>query len=1079
MDTSIDRKPENGCSLNGHGSSCAFLAAIAAFLAMAGVARAAATYTYENDDKTYVATVTSDTTTISSEALAVLDANEVTNFVKRGSSTLVVDGGSTTYTGDVFVENGGIRLAAENALGVGPGTIYVAPEKSLAFNGCTVAKKVYYDCGTTWQNKSGLYGQAGTSTFKEKVTFSDKNLQIYSQLNSRLVFEGGFDGKGYAYIREATGGTIVFTNVAASFAYPISQLSGTKSGSTYCVHLVFAVAGNSIKAVGNNNAQGNRLIEAKVSTTVDWAFDDTGQGMNFGEGSLWDLCGTSQRVGHLDINRLNRSSVEGPMSIITNSSPQNAAKLYVTQSKDASPQVVFAGNLSVDFSGNKTTTIDHAMTAAGDITVNAGTLAFTADGSWPNAVKLTIASGANVSITSGATFGDMTEISIIGSGGFSIAAGEGGSVVTQTVGFLTVGGSAQERGCYAMGDGVLKVLYSGRREIVDSTLTLAAGESFTLSESIQCDSFDKIVLGAGASLDIETDNSFVDGAAFTLTLGEGASLSLADGIDLYATSVTVGGVAVAPGRHTAADSAWLAGAGEVFVPYGAIVGTDVEWTAEGPNTLMTTPLNWSADIDLTNGTSRALFAYGSEATVVGSTFLNGIYFNSSGAFSVVPDDASATLHLASGGISSTGSGARTISAPVCVDGDQTWQIDTALKITGAFAADPLSRYTIHKTGSAEVTLSGGDNFPGEMIIDNGSIVISGSSGAATGDGLIVLSNGTLALSETNIRKDILTGSNGTWNGSPTRNFSLWAGRSVISGKVALGNRNTFVDAWQDSHTTFEGGIVDASESSHGFLYVRPSQGGTIVITNKPMVIANALYINRYSLFDAYGYSGYIEFAVAGNRMPSLGYDAITRDDYRLHNCVLRTTVDWAFDNASQAMLLGHDSVWDLCGTSQRVGFLNTREYQDANPTKITNSSDSPATLYVNQTMNSTPWLDFDGKLSVDFSGNYTTTISREMTASGDLTVNAGTLAFTADGSWRSVGNVAVNGSAKLTVAAARTFNGNMNLTLASSSSLEIAQGVRMRVATLTVGGILYTNGKFSFGDGEVVVGRAGMTMSVR
>lgn len=1075
MDTSIDRKPENGCSLNGHGSSCAFLAAIAAFLAMAGVARAAATYTYEGDDnKTYVATVTSAETTISSEALDVLDANEVTNFVKRGSASLVVNAGST-YTGDVSIEDGNIRLTAENALGVGPGTISIH-EKALVLNGCSVVKKVYYDCGNTYNNNSKLTGWAGTSTFKEKVTFSDKNLQIYPYSSCRLVFEGGFEGPGYATMRESSGGTIVFTNEVVKLTNPLNLLEGKRTSTgAYCVHVIFSVASNSLKAVGNSNFQNYRLIGAKLSTTVDWAFDNTSQVMNFGADSLWDLCGTSQRVGYLDANHLDRVSEDGPLTVITNSSPQNAAKLYMTQTKDSSPQVVFAGNLSVDFSGNKTTTIDHAMTAVGDITVNAGTLAFTADGSWPNAAKVTIASGANVSITSGATFGDMTEISIIGSGGFSIAAGDGGSVVTQTVGFLTVGGSAQERGCYAMGDGILEVLYSGRRDIMDSTLTLAAGESFTLSESVLCDSFDKIVLGAGASLDIETDRFFADGAAFTLTLGEGASLSLADGIDLYATSVTVGGVAVAPGRHTSADTAWLSGAGAVYVPYGAIVGTDVEWTAEGPNTLMTTPLNWSADVDLTNGTSRAVFATGSEATVVGSTFLNGLYFNSSGAFSVVPDDSSAVLHLASGGIGSTGSGARTISSPVCVDGDQTWQIDTALTISGAVTSDPLARYSVHKMGAAEITLSGGDVFTGEMVIGQGSIVMSGSNGAVIDEGLIVISTGTLVLSATNVRKDILTGSDGSWNG---RDISVWAGRSVVSGQVALGNRNTNINAFQNSHITFEGGIVDAT-TSHGFLYVRPAQGGTVVITNKPVNIANSMYISRYSNFDQYGYSGYIEFAVAGNRMPSLGYDAITRDDYRLHNCVLRTTVDWAFDNTSQAMLLGHDSVWDLCGTSQRVGFLNTREYEDTNPTKITNSSDSPATLYVNQTQNSTPWLDFDGKLSVDFSGNYTTTISREMTASGDLTVNAGTLAFTADGSWRSVGNVAVNGSAKLTVAAARTFNGNMNLTLASSSSLEIAQGVRMRVATLTVGGILYTNGKFSFGDGEVVVGRAGMTMSVR
>ena len=68
---------------------CGFISLSAACF-MAGSAMATVSYTYENDDKTYVATVTSAETTISQEAINVLDSNAITNFVVRGTARLVV-----------------------------------------------------------------------------------------------------------------------------------------------------------------------------------------------------------------------------------------------------------------------------------------------------------------------------------------------------------------------------------------------------------------------------------------------------------------------------------------------------------------------------------------------------------------------------------------------------------------------------------------------------------------------------------------------------------------------------------------------------------------------------------------------------------------------------------------------------------------------------------------------------------------------------------------------------------------------------------------------------------------------------
>ena len=819
-------------------------------------AAATAVYTYEGgDNKTYVATVTDADTTISADAIAVLDANEITNFVVRGSKVLVVDKPSS-YAGDVRME-ASVRVTAQNALGVGPGKIYVTPKKKIIVNSGMIAKAIHFDIGTTdWNSDTGISMWQGNSELKGLVTFSDRNFAVNPYVNSFLVFSGGLQGPGYPYLREGAGGTLIFTNVAVKLSRVISVLDGAKpSSSPYALHLVFAVAGNTLAGIGNANTQNNRFTYCKLSTTVDWAFDNTSQQMNFGAGSLWDLCGTSQRVGYLNANRLNKSSVEGPMSVITNSS-ETAAALYITQTADSTPKVVFAGRLSVGFAGNKTTTIDHAMTAEGEITVAAGRLSFAAGGSWKGARKVSVANGATVSIADGDAFGEDAEIALNGSGSLSIAAGEGGTVVTQTVGVLTIDGSAQERGLYEMGSGVLNVLYSGRREIVDSTLVLAEGESFVLDDSIMCDSFDRIRLGATASLDMRTDRFFSENAAFSLSLGAGSTINLANGVYLYATNATYSGVAVTPGRHTSADTAWLTGGGAIYVPFGAIAGTDVSWTGEGDNTLMTTEGNWADTVNLADGGTRAVFATGgSAATVTGSLFLNGLSFNTSGSFAVDASGEGAELRLASGGLTTAGSGKYTISAPLVVDGDQTWDIGRAATINGGIHSDPLSRYTVRKTGSAQLTVSGTGDFSGDVQIESSSIVAKGTDPLGAAGKISLLGNGQLVLAGATISKPITINA-GEKNYGQNSGFAVWGdySSSEIKGKVTLAGTlssfNVFIysNGSNRGKVTFSGGIEGASDYPH--LY--PNGGGstgtgysTLVITNRPFVFGSDRYLQQY------------------------------------------------------------------------------------------------------------------------------------------------------------------------------------------------------------------------------------------
>lgn len=1052
---------------------CCILAAVSEH-AMATVA-----YTYEDGGKTFVATTGAAGDAISSEAISVLDANEITNFVVRGGNALLVDKPSM-YTGDVRLE-AGMHVTSQNALGVGPGKIYVSPKKKMTMNGGVVAKAVHFDSGTAdWNSDTGISAWQGDSEYKSLVTFSERNFVINPYANSFLAFSGGLQGPGYLYLREGAGGTLVFTNVAANLPRVISVWNGTKpdSGPPYAIYLVFAVAGNSLAGIGNTNVQGNRFTYCKLSTTVDWAFDNTSQAMNFGAGSLWDLCGTSQRVGHFNANSLNCNSVAAEMSVVTNSY-DSAAKLYVNQNANATPAIVFGGRLSVDFGGSRTTTIDHAMTAEGELSVSGGTLAFTGDGSWRNATRVSVADRASITAVNGATFGEGVELALSGDGSISLPAG-----VVQKVALLSVDGSYQPHGTYEAGSGEIEVAYSGRKDVVDGALTLADGESLTLDAYVMCDSFDKIVLGDGASLAIDDASFLSSNIVYTITLGRNATVALPDGQGIVASSVMVGGATLPAGRYESAG--WLLG-GAVFVPQGAITGTDVAWIGEGVDTLMTTEGNWRGAADLANGTTRAVFAEGgTAATVTGSVFLNGLSFNKSGAFTV-DSSAGAQLRLASGGITTAGSGTYTISAPLVVDGDQTWDIGKAATISGGIHSDPLATYTLRKTGSAEMTVSGPGDFAGDVLIESSAIVASGADPLGTAGKISLVGDGRLTLAGATISKPIMVNA-GTRNYGNKSGFSVWGDHSPseVKSKVTLAGTESSFNVYIYSNgsnrgkVTFSGGIVGASDYPHLYLNGGGATGtgySTVVFTNRPFVFGSNRYLSLHSQsINANGISYEMIISVPGNACMAFGHPS-----YRAEHAKLYTTVDGAFANETMSLYCGNDFTWDLCGTAQNIGTINS-VHTSGNPPTVTNSSETVASLAVRQADTAECRVVFAGNLDVAFNigTGKTLTVSDAMPATGSLTVTGGTLALSADGTWNDASAVTVGAGGKVTVANSRAFGRKTSLSLASSASLEVASGVVVRVGSLSVGGVPYAPGTtHQFGDGMVTVGGGGVMLIFR
>ena len=440
-------------------------------------ALATVAYTYENDDKTLVATVTdADTALTTSDADQAWFTTGLTNFVKRGAKALNVWGNvANSFTGDIRIEDNYLSFYA-NALGINRAQgkiqihngalVHIGNNKHL-----TIARDIEYGCGGAWGGRSIQVWSGHTATISGKIMIGDRNAYVYVYEGGTLDFTGGIEDTpgydpGYFYIGAYSGSIVTFAEKPVKLArmfyfntpgYVANDPNKYRDATGYIGHYIFSVPSNTVSALGYANDSTNaRLRFYDVKTTVDWAFDKSNMTVWWGNDARWDLCGTEQRVGQFDVK-----FDTGNASIVTNTSV-TPATLHMGMIYDLSssrPNIRFGGNLSVDFEGNiYDTYINYEMTAKGNLTVQGGTstLHFLENGSWANATNVTVKGTGKITIANPNALGRKANVNLASNSSLEIASG-----VTNTVRTLTVGGVQQPYGYYTFGSGTLHVSPNG------------------------------------------------------------------------------------------------------------------------------------------------------------------------------------------------------------------------------------------------------------------------------------------------------------------------------------------------------------------------------------------------------------------------------------------------------------------------------------------------------------------------------------------------------------------------------------------------------------------------------------------
>ena len=464
------------------------IGAAVAVAAYTPVAMAAISYSYENDDKTLVATVTDADTALTNHAEdQAWFTSGLTNFVKRGDNALNVwENVANSFTGDMRIEKGKLSFYA-NSLGINraQGKIQIIKGALVHIGNkhLTIAKDIEYGCGDTdWGGRTFEVWSGHNATISGKILIGDRNAYVLVYGGGTLDVTGGIEDTpgvdaGYFYIGAYSGSVVTFAEkplkLARMFyfttpAYVERAPDDYRDATGYVGHYIFSVPSNTVGSLGYaNNSNNSRLRLYDVKTTVDWAFDKTNMMVWWGNDARWDLCGTEQRVGQFDV-----SVATGNASMVTNSSATPATLhmgMIFTHGDDTiPPNIRFGGNLSVDFIGDiYKTIIDYPMTACGNLTVEGNgqyrtsTLAFYENGSWANATNVTVKGDGKITIANPNALGKRANVNLAANSSLEIASG-----VTVQVRTLTVGGVQKPNGDYTFGSGTLRVFKPGTRLII-------------------------------------------------------------------------------------------------------------------------------------------------------------------------------------------------------------------------------------------------------------------------------------------------------------------------------------------------------------------------------------------------------------------------------------------------------------------------------------------------------------------------------------------------------------------------------------------------------------------------------------
>jgi autotransporter-associated beta strand protein len=590
---------------------------------------------------------------------------------------------------------------------------------------------------------------------------------------------------------------------------------------------------------------------------------------------------------------------------------------------------------------------------------------------------------------------------------------------------------------------------TGTLQVKAGTLLLAAGTNAFPNLS---------GLAASGTGTLRVENAAV-AAGVTLALADTALLDLPNGLALTCLSAQVDGAALTTGVYTASSRvggrAFITGDGTLTVltiPLSATVRT---WTGAGSDTLFSNVDNWDAAPSF-DGSETFLFAdAGTTATVNSVYSLGAIRFERSTPFTLTPSDETAGLQLGLGGITVLAPVAGTAvthtnAAPLTLSFAHEFQIGSnqTLAVTGTVSGgtptDPLV-----KTGDGTLRLTGTNTFESPLIISNGFVNVNNGAALGNPTNTITIHRQTTIVDSWNRRGPLYFTDTVATNERPiiVGNAVSYIGQIYPkSGTLVLNGTFTFLGGGRiDNQGTlvFRGGFW----SRNGDPWMQTLPGYVMRFEERPLDLGT----RRLAADNG----GTFHVSTASNLW---GYLAIYSATFLCGAEYVLPTNSYISYGASYTQR----GTLDLNGFDQQVKYL-AYSGSSQSVTNMAVKSATPAALTLQGDSTTRPFIGyFTNAVSLRHRNSGTLALTGPTSAStttGDLLIEAGTVAFRTGATWTGSTNITVTaGTLSVEGGTGATFGGSdsaLNVTrlhLSSASTVNMAAGVTDYVRSATLDG---------------------------
>ena len=523
------------------------------------------------------------------------------------------------------------------------------------------------------------------------------------------------------------------------------------------------------------------------------------------------------------------------------------------------------------------------------------------------------------------------------------------------------------------------------------SLTVEDGGTFTTTADGPIGEDAVVTLGETATLALPQDATVTVAELWVYEDGEPKQLPKGDYDHSKVPQITGGKLSVAAGDPPMDEITWSAGAGEdksVFA-----------WA------------NWDGEEhDLASGWVYPTFASaGTEAVVDSDVKFKGIAFD--GAAKEFTLSGTGKVGLLDFGITVAAARTNVLSAPISISGfkgvaNEAWTVgeDARLEVRAPISSTEPIAFGVG--GKGMLDLCSPNDFIGSFTQTGGVLNVYAPSNAfgkagASGFDTLLINERAADYVACRFYGTVVDRPMNVWGNSDKFGaFCFWEGTNVFNGKLSFAytTRPRFRNK---AVAICTGGLYSGN-------YLTPASidgyACAWIIRNKPMECREGLELSNYIT---------IRLETTGNTVGQ-GVSPLTFGGPQVF---LDFGIDYAFDQSN--LEVSFNAKADRCkillnGHSQRIGTLTAY----AGSTGVIDSP-TPATLHVagQRSDQALTGVEFTGFASLSKAGASTLTIDRKMSSQGTVEVTEGTLAFTANGSWRKCAELSISGTGVVSVPA--------------------------------------------------------------